>query len=707
MSGESTASPDAFRQPRWTAVVATGVVLVAAVALVPATGGILLGGTPGMRDAAESIVAYTRLLTAALLLALARAPAPQAPALTAAAGAFAVTGGASLAAMALASISGEASVLGVLSAQVIEQDARAALPLGIAFAATWRWDVARRGAALLLGGLTTLAVAVAIVAFDLAVGEPRAAAVHPDASHVVLAGLGAVILVAARRPTALWRWGLVAAAASVAAAWTRLDAVPVALGWYLSLALSVVAAGVVLVGVVVEAGKDLRDSAVLRVRRSFEDRLAYLAAHDEVTALPNGQALRARIDEELAAGREVGVILLALEGQEDVLEAFGQQRVDDLLRAVASRLGAALGALGTLGRVGDEELVLLIAGLGRDLLGLATQAVRALDAPLDVGGVALTVGAVAGCARGPRDSADSEVLLRYAGVAARAARRRERTALEYAEGLEMHRPDQIVLLSELRPAIARGELVLFYQPKARMRDRTVVGVEALVRWRHPTRGIVPPSEFIPLAERTDVINELTAWAVGSAAERCAAWHREGLPLTVAVNLPARSLAERDLLTRVEDVLERSGIDHSALRLEVTESAAMTDVSRSFRRLHALRGLGVSLAIDDFGTGYSSLSYLARLPIDEVKIDGSFVRGVLSDKASAAIVRSATELCHQLGYSVTAEGAEDEATWNALADMGCDDVQGYFVGRPLPPDELLAHLRSSGWILTRDRSTSTR
>lgn len=248
----------------------------------------------------------------------------------------------------------------------------------------------------------------------------------------------------------------------------------------------------------------------------------------------------------------------------------------------------------------------------------------------------------------------------------------------------------------MRPAISRGELVLYYQAQARLRDRVIVGVEALVRWRHPHRGLLPPSAFIPLAERSDVITDLTVWAINDAALRCAAWRREGLFLPIAVNLPARSIADRALIGHVERAIDRAGIDPAGLRLEITESGAMADVERSLRSLKGLRELGVAIAIDDFGTGFSSLAYLARLPISEVKIDRSFVSAMRTDPAAATIVASAVEMCHRLGYSATAEGAEDDETWMALAAISCDVVQGYIVSRPLPPDDLIDHLRLGRW-----------
>lgn len=685
---------------RWLAGVVLVTALAALAALVPPTGGVVVGGTPQIAESAGAVLSFARLLTGALLLAF--APGATRTDVAAAAAAFALTGAASFAGAALVAFAPEAVLPGGVPAETLEFTARALLPVGLALAVTLPWErVPVRSlpaAAFLINAAALVFVGAALLAIE-AIGSERAVSlVDPGASHVVVAAAAAVAIAVAGRPAPLWRWALIVAVVSVAAASTRLATVPLTLGWYVSLTLSLAGSGVVLVGVVLHVSRGLRDTAVAQERRGFEGRLERMALYDDVTGLPNERHARQRIDEAVGGGGQAAAVLLALDGLGDVLDAFGQQRVDDLLRAATGRLGTSLAPLGTLNRVGDEELALLLQGAPRDLLAVAGLAIRVLEEPFDIGGIALSVGAVAGCARAPRDGDNGELLLRRAGLAARAARRQERQALEYAEGLESHRPDEIVLLSELRPGIARGELTLFYQAKARVRDRVVVGAEALVRWRHPQRGLIPPSDFIPLAERSDVISALTRWVMNAAAERAFAWRREGLALQVAVNVPARTIADRELPAQVKHVLDRSGVDPASLRIEVTESGAMTDIAHTVRQLHALRDLGVSLSVDDFGTGYSSLAYLARLPIDEVKIDRSFVRAIRADAAAATIVRTAVELCHQLGYTATAEGAEDEDTWAALADMGTDAVQGYVVSRPLPPDELITHLRASGWVL---------
>jgi EAL domain-containing protein (putative c-di-GMP-specific phosphodiesterase class I) len=291
------------------------------------------------------------------------------------------------------------------------------------------------------------------------------------------------------------------------------------------------------------------------------------------------------------------------------------------------------------------------------------------------------------------DSADAEALLRHADVAMHRAKV-QRTGIQlYDPATDPYSPERLVLAGELREGISRGELVLHYQPKLAVDSGKVVGVEALVRWRHPERGLVPPNEFIELAERTDVIGALTMNVLRMALGQVASWRRVGIDLPVAVNLPAQMLLDRDLPGDVASMLARFGLSAGSLVLEITEGSLIHDPHGSAQILDVLSGMGVRIAIDDFGTGYSSLAWLKRFPVDEIKVDRSFVTDLASEESDAAIVRSTIELGRSLGMLVVAEGVETTEVLEQLATYGCDVVQGFLISRPVPAAQLVTWLRA--------------
>jgi EAL domain-containing protein (putative c-di-GMP-specific phosphodiesterase class I) len=283
--------------------------------------------------------------------------------------------------------------------------------------------------------------------------------------------------------------------------------------------------------------------------------------------------------------------------------------------------------------------------------------------------------------------------MRRADVAMYVAKRGHTRVAVYDAKQDQHSPARLQLVGELRRAIDAGGLVLHHQPKASLRTGALVGSEALVRWEHPQRGLVPPDEFVPLAEHTGLIRPLSRWVLDAGLRQCRAWRDQGLQIPVSINLSARDLHDPQLPELVASLLERWDVVPNMLKLEITESAVMADAERAIDVLGRLRSMGVRISIDDFGTGYSSLSYLKRLPVDELKIDRSFVSHLATDDHDLAIVRSTIGLAHDLGLTVVAEGVEDLATWNVLASLGCDVVQGYFLSRPLPADELVRWLRA--------------
>jgi EAL domain-containing protein (putative c-di-GMP-specific phosphodiesterase class I) len=303
-----------------------------------------------------------------------------------------------------------------------------------------------------------------------------------------------------------------------------------------------------------------------------------------------------------------------------------------------------------------------------------------------------------GVAVAPEHGTEAETLLRRADAAVQAARKKGggETVL-YASELEPHDPSRLALLGELRRALEGSELQLHFQPKVDLKTRSVVGAEALLRWAHPKRGFVPPSDFIPLAEQTGLIRPLTRWVLDRAAGEARGWERAGRRLPVAVNVSARSLHDGRIVDDVEEALLTHDLRADGLLVEVTESAVMVDAGRAAEVLASLSGRGVAVAIDDFGTGFSSLGLLRKLPVHELKIDKSFVIGMSGEGGEdTAIVRSTADLAHNLGLSVVAEGVEDQWTLDLLATFGCDLAQGYHIARPMPGPAFASWLGGSGW-----------
>jgi len=438
-------------------------------------------------------------------------------------------------------------------------------------------------------------------------------------------------------------------------------------------------------------------------RHAMEEALRHQALYDALTDLPNRALLHERVAAALgdasAAPAPLALLLLDLDRFKEVNDTFGHERGDDLLRAAADRLRGAVRRGDTVARLGGDEFAVLLPGAD---VGGATRVAAdiraALDASLHVAGQALRMGVSVGIALAPLHGADGPTLLRHAAVAMDVAKRERLDHAVYDPTQNKHSPERLARVGELRAAIEEGALTLHYQPQVDLASGRVRRVEALVRWPHPERGLIPPDQFIPLAEQTGLIAPLTEWVLGEAVRQAQAWQRAGVPLTVSVNLSMWNLHDRVLPDRVAGLLREHGLPAARLRLELTESALMAGAERALDVLTRLMGLGVGLAVDDFGAGYSSLAYLKRLPVDELKIDKGFVRAMATDATDAAIVASTVDLGHALGLRVVAEGIEDQATWTVLAGMGCDVAQGYYLARPLPPDALTRWLRDSAWAI---------
>ena len=429
------------------------------------------------------------------------------------------------------------------------------------------------------------------------------------------------------------------------------------------------------------------------------------ALHDPLTGLPNRTLLTDRMDQALIADHGVGtaLVLLDLDRFREINDTFGHHHGDEVLRQVGPRLAQVVGPDATVARItGDEFAVLLPRTPDLTAAISAATALRAtLEIPFLVDGAVLDLEASAGVVLSGLHGSDPSTLLQRADIAMYVAKTDARGVFVYDPELDARIPSKVSLLGDLRRALEHDELVLHYQPKVSVRTGGVVGVEALVRWEHPTRGMVAPDDFIPLAEHTGLIGPLTRRVLDLALAQARVWSDAGRPLVVSVNLSARNLVDDVLLGQVVGLLAEHGVRPELLELEVTETAIMTEPATARQLLEALSRLGIRISIDDFGVGYTSIGQITSLPVDELKIDRSFVTTMDVDPDNELIVRSIVELGHNLDLTIVAEGVETEDVLTALATVGCDVAQGYHLSRPLPVAAmdawLDAHAAVPSWI----------
>ena len=423
--------------------------------------------------------------------------------------------------------------------------------------------------------------------------------------------------------------------------------------------------------------------------------LAHLAHHDPLTDLPNRLLFTDRTEQALAAAQQhkrgCALLLIDLDHFKIINDSLGHNVGDQLLKAVGERLQNLVDTGITLARLGGDEFAVLVEDCSQvvQAAGLAQKILDCLKEPFPLDEHQLFVSASIGISLFPSDALNAEQLLRNADSALFKAKSsgREGYAL-YTEELTAHAQNRIELATELRRALEQQELRVYYQPVHDLRDSRLIGVEALVRWQHPQRGLVPPGEFIPIAERTGLIAEIDGWVLENACRQMGQWQAEGRQLSfVAVNISSRLFGRHELYQQVAKVLNDTGLDPSLLELEVTESAVMEDPEVALEQLHRLRELGLSLAIDDFGTGYSSLLRLKRLPVQKLKIDQGFVAGLPCDDDDAAIVRVVIALAQSMGMQVHAEGIETVEQARFLLEQHCELGQGYWFSRPVPAAQL--------------------
>jgi diguanylate cyclase (GGDEF)-like protein len=430
-------------------------------------------------------------------------------------------------------------------------------------------------------------------------------------------------------------------------------------------------------------------ATLYRIVAGASRRLRHQALHDALTGLPNRALLHRRAERDLRGDDPAAMLLIDLDRFKEVNDTLGHDYGDALLVEVAERLGGALRRGDTLARLGGDEFAVLVAGAPdrEAVVEVAARLQDALRRPFALRGVAVELEASIGVALYPEHGRTIGRLLQRADVAMYDAKRGRHGVSTYSAERDPYSADRLGLLAELRSAIERDELILHYQPKVSLQTGELLGVEALVRWQHPTRGLLYPDDFIPLAERTGAVADLTRWVVDRALAEC----RE-LELPVAVNLAAANIVDVTLPAAIGAALERHGVPAERLVCEISEHTVMADPVRATAVLAGLRELGVGLSLDDFGTGHSSLSYLKRLPLDEVKIDRSFVAGMAEDENDAVIVRSTIDLARNLGLRVVAEGVETAEIMETLAELRCDVAQGYFISRPKELQALNVSLR---------------
>jgi diguanylate cyclase (GGDEF)-like protein len=383
----------------------------------------------------------------------------------------------------------------------------------------------------------------------------------------------------------------------------------------------------------------------------------------------------------------VTLLMIDLDEFKEINDTLGHSAGDDLLRHVAQRL-LELPTGGTVARIGGDEFAVLTAmpGTRHAATEIARRIVDTISRPFHVEGLAIEVRPSVGIALRPDHAADFATLMRFADIAMYHAKRR-RTGVEVYELGQGTDRRLVGLGGDLRRAIDQGELTLHYQPQARLSDGRITSLEALVRWQHPTRGVITPDHFIPLAERSGLIRDLTHAVLEEACAQLRRWLDAEVDVPVAVNLSTRDIIDTQLISQLGDLRRQYRVPAYLLKLEITESVLMSDAARAASIVTQLKEIGHSVAIDDFGTGYSSLAYLRRLPVDDLKIDQTFVRALDAATPDEVIVRSTIDLAHNLGLTVTAEGIETDATWTALRRLGCDFGQGYLISRPLSPADV--------------------
>ena len=438
-------------------------------------------------------------------------------------------------------------------------------------------------------------------------------------------------------------------------------------------------------------------------RKQQMDALQHQALHDSLTGLPNRNLLADRVEQALRTSQRqskpLALLLADLDRFKEINDTLGHLNGDLVLKQVAEHLQQVVRGSDTVARLGGDEFAILLPTAEiDDAIKICHKLLRRLEQTIELEGHSFEVGASIGIAMYPEHGSDVITLMQRADVAMYAAKRAHSGYMVYDANQDQHSLKTLSLISELRVALDEDQLLLCYQPVIDLQSDTISGVEALVRWQHPRLGLLQPDDFIPVAEQTGLIQPLTTWVLKMASEQSQLWSEQGLELRIAVNLSAHNLHDLRFPEKFLDIIDQDKVQVPRLRLEITETAIMSGSSHALEVLNRLSARGVRISIDDFGTGYSSLNYLKRLPVDEIKIDRSFVTHMTVDESDMVIVRSTIDLAHNMGLKVVAEGIEDEATYQLLGRLHCDLAQGYYICHPLPAQKLLDWLQGSRWQL---------
>jgi len=437
-----------------------------------------------------------------------------------------------------------------------------------------------------------------------------------------------------------------------------------------------------------------------RLQRQHRE-LVHQALHDALTDLPNRHLLYNRLDQGLQLavnqGGQLALLVMDLDRFKEVNDTLGHHQGDLLLKEVSRKVAGLMNKDMTVARLGGDEFGIVLPDTDTDsATAVARRILMALEQQISIEGVQLEAKPSIGIALFPQHGGDTETLLQRADVAMYQAKHNKLGYCIYEETHNPHSRRRLQLITDLRAAIQSDQLMLHYQPKVDLHSGRTTGAEALVRWHHPDLGTLGPEEFVELAEEHGLINLMTDWVLGEAIHQCRQWQNQGIDITIAVNLSPHNLHEPGFLDKLREMLELASIDASQIELELTETAMMTDMNHAMEVFRELSAMGFRLAIDDFGTGMSSLSYLKRLPVDELKIDKSFVTDMAEDENNAVLVRSIIDLAHNIGRRVVAEGVQDRDALELLEMLGCDVAQGYYLSRPRSAADLVEWLHDSSY-----------
>jgi diguanylate cyclase len=437
----------------------------------------------------------------------------------------------------------------------------------------------------------------------------------------------------------------------------------------------------------------------------LEKQTTYVATHDRLTDLPIRALFYDRVERAIisaiAPGKQpyhLSILLIEIENFKDIYDALGRNSSDLILKQISARLQGVSLERDDVAKIDGNVFGVLLSenSAANRAEEFAQQIQKTMESPFIIEGIHVAVHPNVGIVHFPEHGEDVDALVQRAGVALHIAQKSNKGYATYEASHDKHTPLRLTLISELRLAIERDGLELFYQPQVSIKTGEICGAEALLRWNHPIHGIVPPDEFVPMAERNRIINPLTQWVLRRAFRDCANWHKQGLPIKISVNLSAKDLHNPELPDLISGVAVAAGIKPGWIILEITEGSVMADPERALDVIKRLHEIGYHFSIDDFGTGYSSLGYLKRLPLAEIKIDKSFVMDILVSENDAAIVKATINLGHNLGLKVTAEGVESKEIMSRLRDYGCDVAQGYFFSKPVPIQKFNQWMNDSHW-----------